>query len=336
MSIITFLRTRLPAARAGRPTGDGPEPELALTAQIRLECEAMARYALQHGLPVHPELIARQLALAPAERPQTPGDYRELAVLHDRLARAVAPATPQGITLLDRRRVQTQGLAWLGPVPLIRMLTLAAAGFLVAVVLTGLSSDVTEDNVARGLLDASGATLLLNTLFILCCAGLGAAYATLFHAYRYIDDCTYDPKYDASYGARLILGVIAGLILVEMLPARLFEGSMHSFGKPTLAMLGGFSASAVHRMLQRLVETLETLVRGDPAKQYQAALALQKVQTASERAQSKNDLAADLLDLQQSLDAEPPIAEVRERLARLTRAMLVSDGGANTGEAPRT
>lgn len=330
-------RFRLRAARVSAPP-DGASPG-ALLAQLRDECEAMARYALHHGLPVAPETIALLSALIDGTAPDNPppgtvGDVpryaatspHSLASIHRKLAALIAPATPQAVTLLDAQHRLGRPFAWLGPVPLIRLLTVASIAFLIAVVATGLSPDVSADNVERGFLDSHGTQLLWNALFLLFCAGLGASFATLFQAHRYIAASTYDPKYDASYGARLILGLIAGLILVEMLPSRLFDqGSMHSFGKPALSMLGGFSATAVHRLLQRLVDTLDTLVRGDRSSDADAAKQTRRAQAVSERTQWQSEIAASLLELQQSLDHPDAGDTVRQRLADLTRAMLAGE-----------
>ncbi|WP_426398122.1 hypothetical protein ACN9M1_05630 [Ralstonia sp. R-29] len=304
-------------------------PVTALAEQLREECEAMARYALHHGLPVAPELIAQLGSLIDRQMPghATPHatPHHALAAIHRKLAAAIAPATPQAVTLLDAQHRSDHPLAWLGPVPLIRLLTTAAIAFLIAVIATGMSPDVSSANIDRGFLQSDGTRLLWNTLFLLFCAGLGASFATLFQAHRYVAASTYDPKYDASYGARLILGVIAGLILVEMLPAQLFDrGSMHNFGKPALAMLGGFSATAVHRLLQRLVDALETLVRGDRAADADAAMQAYRARAASERTQWQSELAANLIDLQQSLDNTASPEAMRQRLADFTRAMLAA------------
>ncbi|QDQ28380.1 hypothetical protein FNU76_19605 [Chitinimonas arctica] len=327
-------RTGLGSLDFTEPMPSGRRP---LGEQLRIECEAMARYALRQGLGVPPEQLARVATLlSPADSAPAVAEYGELAALHRKLADAVAPATPQGITLLDQDRLRGQRWAWLGPVPLIRMLTLAAIFFQLGVLVTGLSDEVTVENVSLSWLDASGTSLLINMLFLLFCAGLGASFATLFQAHRYIANSSYDPKYDASYGARLILGVIAGLILVEMLPAELLsDAGMGSFGKPTLAMLGGFSATAVHRLLQRMVETLETLVRGDGSARIKHSIDMHKVHAASERTQSKHDLVAELLALQQSLDSDTPPEVVRQRLAELTRAMLSPQSGSAGTTAER-
>jgi hypothetical protein len=324
--------------RASGPREPRPAPAAsgALRAQLRDECDAMARYALHHGLPVAPELIAQLGRLIDAQGGMAADAPRALATIHRKLAATIAPATPQAVTLLDAQRWRRHPLAWLGPVPLVRMLTLAALGFLVAVITTGLSSEVSSDNIDRGFLNSHGSLLLWNALFLLFCAGLGASFATLFQAHRYIAASTYDPKYDASYGARLILGVMAGLILVEMLPPHLFEdGSMHSFGKPALAMLGGFSATAVHRLLHRLVETLETLVRGDRSADTRAALQARHAQAAHDRTQWQSELAAQLLDLQQAIDRDGSADALRARLANFTRAMLAGDPARGADAPPQ-
>lgn len=316
----------------------------ALIGQLQTECDAMARYALQQGIAVSPELIAELSQLIGADpfaRSSNEGETvtgsashagagqsvpYSLAAIHRRLAAAIAPATPQAVALFDFERRERHRFAWLGPVPLVRALTVAAVSFLVAVIGTSLSPEVSVANIDQGFLDAHGTQLLWNALFLLFCAGLGASFATLFQAHRYIANATYDPKYDASYGARLILGVIAGLILVELLPVHLYEnGSMRSFGKPALAMLGGFSATAVHRLLHRLVETLETLVRGDQSGVVRASIETRRAQAMSERVQWRSEFAADLLRLQQSLETGMPAELAKQRIADFMRTLLSSD-----------
>lgn len=318
----------------------------ALIAQLQSECDAMARYALRHGMAIPPELVAQLSPLVGIDpdsvtaeagnlegtsgvtaSPGQPSLCHTLATIHRRLAVAISPATPQAVALLDAERRHGH-LAWLGPVPLVRALTVAALSFLFAVIATSLSPDVSAANIDQGFLDSHGTQLLWNALFLLFCAGLGASFATLFQAHRYVANATYDPQYDASYGARLILGIIAGLILVEMLPSHLYDnGSMRSFGKPALAMLGGFSATAVHRLLHRLVETLETLVRGDARPAAEASFEARRAQAATERVQWQSEFAAELLALQQSVESGMPAEAVRQRLADFTRAILHPDAG---------
>lgn len=269
------------AATPARPAPATALP-LPLDGQLRRECEAMASHALRLGIPMpaawtvllgsdrDASAPAGAAATAPSSLPQAVAGpaAQQLAQLHQDLARAIAPATPQCIALLDDERRRAHPLACLGPVPLVRALTGTAVCCLLAVVLTGLPAEVSMDNMRAGMLASSGRTLLFNMLFLLFCAGLGASFASLFQVHGYIAKGTYDPKYDAAYAAQLILGVMSGLILVEMLPPQLFDSAgMRSFGKPALSMLGGFSATAVHRLLQRIVEIVETAVRGSAPRE---------------------------------------------------------------------
>ncbi|WP_240072416.1 hypothetical protein [Cupriavidus taiwanensis] len=280
---FTAAPLRRAAAAAAEPVAAPPRLAAAMAAplplagQLRRECEAMASHALRLGIamPAGWTMLLgsdhEALAAPSASSQQQAGTglaAQQLAQLHQDLARAIAPATPQCITLLDDERRRAHPLACLGPVPLVRALTGTAVGCLLAVVLTGLPAEVSMENMRAGILASSGRTLLFNMLFLLFCAGLGASFASLFQVHGYIARGTYDPKYDAAYAAQLILGVMSGLILVEMLPPQLFDSAgMRSFGKPALSMLGGFSATAVHRLLQRIVEIVETAVRGSTPRE---------------------------------------------------------------------
>ncbi|MEC3764930.1 hypothetical protein [Cupriavidus sp. SS-3] len=280
---FTAAPLRRAAAAAAEPVAATPRlaaataAPLPLDGQLRRECEAMASHALRLGIAMPAGwtmLLGSDHEAGPAssassqQQAGTGLAAQQLAQLHQDLARAIAPATPQCITLLDDERRRAHPLACLGPVPLVRALTGTAVCCLLAVVLTGLPAEVSMENMRAGILASSGRTLLFNMLFLLFCAGLGASFASLFQVHGYIARGTYDPKYDAAYAAQLILGIMSGLILVEMLPPQLFDSAgMRSFGKPALSMLGGFSATAVHRLLQRIVEIVETAVRGSTPRE---------------------------------------------------------------------
>src|SRR5438270_13746307 len=98
-------------------------------------------------------------------------------------------------------------------------------------------------------------------MHLISAAGLGACFYALFKARRFITNGTYDPKYEPTYWVRFILGITAGTLLALLIPVGGSAGSVE-LTKPLLALLGGFSAEAVYRILLRMVETLETLVQG--------------------------------------------------------------------------
>jgi hypothetical protein len=232
-----------------------------LEKQVLLAAEAMVRYALASGLRV-PASVVDTVRRADTTYRQTPDEeipeFDALLRAHAELVRLVAPATPRTILLVSEGR--RSRLSMLGPVRLVRQMLIAVVVLLVLFVLLAMSPDV---NARSGdPLTSSGWALLVNELFFIALGGLGAAFSALFTAYRYISDGTYDPKYESTYWLRFILGLMAGLLLPALIP--IGGGANDStLTKPLLALLGGFSAAMLYRVLERLVNTVESLVRGD-------------------------------------------------------------------------
>lgn len=302
--------------------------DTALVAQLFDESGAMARYALSNGLDVNASTVNLLNELVGSRASTGVNSVKSLAEVHATLAKIVYPATPSAITLLDNEKRRRPFMYFLGPVPLIRRLSFVATFFLVALLSVSLDSGVNVENINKGLLHSSNHTLFMNQLFLMFCAGLGASFSALFLANQFIAKATYDPRFDSSYWSRIILGLIAGIIIVELLPSSLFdEGTMKSFGKPSLAMLGGFSAGVVYRILQRLIDSLETLVKGKKCgTEEQQRIALQS--KASEQQTRLNaDTAGKLVKLLQELQsnvgddpAEKINAMIRELLPNSERS----------------
>lgn len=119
-------------------------------------------------------------------------------------------------------------------------------------------------------------------------AGLGASFYVLLKTQPYLVSRSYDPKYNAVYFARFITGLIAGVILATAIGPAFHDkwgsGAGAALTPGVLAILGGFAAEAVEQLLQRLVEVLLALVRGDSSAQVQArALAVQAEKSADVR-----------------------------------------------------
>lgn len=136
-----------------------------------------------------------------------------------------------------------------------------------------LSPVVGGDEKGFSLLSNSGYSLALHLIFLVAAASIGACFANLYRVKGYIKDGTFDPVYESSYWIRYVLGLLAGTLVALLIPvehwlAGLDKGGGNSvllaMGKPTLALLGGFSSSAVYRILDRLVSALEAVVGGDP------------------------------------------------------------------------
>jgi hypothetical protein len=80
---------------------------------------------------------------------------------------------------------------------------------------------------------------------------------------------------------------MAGLLLPALVPLGVDGESGGAVTRPVLALLGGFSAAVLYRVLERLVSTVETLVRTDPRQvqsaQQEVAAARSAEATATER-----------------------------------------------------
>jgi hypothetical protein len=217
--------------------------------------------------------------------------------VHDQLLKLVAPASPASIRASSLRLSRNPTLCWI--------CILAGIFFIIFVVpifITALSGDGSN---------RTNFTDLKDLLQIVGGAGLGSAFYALYTASDYIKTSTFDPKYNATYSIRFLLGVLSGLILAYFLkdlirPDHVAGGNtggaggtnangnqiqLYNIGVAALALIGGYAAEAVARILDRLSETLVTLVSGsdkdklDAEKQKaQADAQLKTVQTNSDTA----------------------------------------------------
>lgn len=308
--------------------------------QLFLEAHAMAEYALANGKPVPAQAIRTVEAFADARtmdgetsvpyfvKPDL--DIDDLLAAHSALAKAIEPAKPRSVLLLKDEREKTGFLQFLGPVALIQQMMLAALIALTLFVGLGLSDQVNQNG--GDILGSSGWPLLLNLLFFLSAAGLGAAFAALYKANAYITAGTFDPTYHASYWIRFLLGLISGLVLSVMISSTAFETAMQGNGlfapgitRPILAMLGGFSADLVYTILYRLVDTLESLFRGSPKNTVATKVEEEKLRLANNQAQQQMRLASELVVLQQDLDKADSAEDVKERLRKLIGDIVPAD-----------
>ena len=219
--------------------------EYSLEEQIRRECEAMAKYAFASGRTV-PEALVESLQTLSTQESRETGETveagkrpseadaaegkeapdtttstsraRALAKIHKDLAEIVAPATPRTILLLAIESAKGGFFHFLGPVPLIRRMMLAAIIALVSFIVVSMSKDVNTVSITENVFMSSGTALLKNLLFLLSAAGLGASFAGLFQANRYVAHGTFDPQYESSYWIRFVLGLMAGIMLAELIP----------------------------------------------------------------------------------------------------------------------
>jgi hypothetical protein len=288
----------------------------------------MASYAVSAGITVPASALA---AIDAPTAPGEDGDIARLSTAHEQLVRIIAPTRPSLVMALAETADQAGALRVLGRVLLVRNQMLLALGSLVAFITLSLTTYI-NDKTNGNIFESSGIPLLICELFFLSAAGLGASFAGLFQADREIVAGTFDPRHQSSYWTRFLLGLIAGLLL-----ATLFDvhgsgasggGTVDSglrFSEAVLALLGGFSSSAVFRILNRLVETLETMVRGGFDDANLAKQQAAEAKLGQQLVQERTKLVQRLSRLQQDLAGDPDPQRAREQLDALTRGLLEGD-----------
>jgi hypothetical protein len=126
-------------------------------------------------------------------------------------------------------------------VPVRRMIVTAAVSTAAFVALS--LTPYVNDSV-RTVQNSSGLYLLVNELFWLSAAAMGASFAMLLQA----SGLRRTGNDERSYALQFFVSLMAGFILVTFIPVgALLEST--SLSQPTLAMLGAFFASMVFRFL---------------------------------------------------------------------------------------
>ncbi|HYZ22390.1 MAG TPA: hypothetical protein VE690_09555, partial [Rhodopila sp.] len=147
----------------------------------------------------------------------------------------------------------------LGAVPALRYLLVAAFGFSMVFFLASLHHEINPENLAKDIYTSSGWELALVMIFLLSAAGIGATFSALFEVYQSVSAGNYDPKLDSMYWVRIGIGLMAGLMLAQVLPLPPRDPAADTLTRPLLALLGGYSASVVHRILDRLVAAVDSI-----------------------------------------------------------------------------
>jgi len=298
--------------------------------QVMHECAAMARYALASGMKLSPALMSELEKIRLAASPG-PAEMAALVRIHSQLAVAVAPATPRALLVLGDEAHTSTRFAWLGHVGVVRRMMLVAAVSVLLFLAVSISDRVTDPTL--NLLLANDLTAFYIEVWWVSAAAMGASFAMLMQVSDYIVKRTYDPKHEPGYWIRFLLGIMAGLILAALIPVPK-DSTFADLGKPTLAMLGGFSASAVYRILMRLVDTVESLFRPSPKEEIAQRERAAQMRANEETSQSKVALAGRLVRLQQQLSAGAGPADLTGELQKILNTLVPETAAAEPDPAP--
>jgi hypothetical protein len=312
--------------------------EVDLRARLFRECEAMVAFAGARGIALDRPVLTKLGLLDVGIAGRTDVTMSELAALHGELARAVAPAIPRAIELMAWDARVRPWLHRVAPVPALRQLMLLAVIFVAAFCWVFSTGAISAETVALDLYTlAERGALPAHLLFYFALAGIGASFQSLYDAYGYVRDGAYDPGYDSTYLIRIGLGLIAGLILAQLVPAdaaAAAEGlTAATVAKPLLALLAGFAAQVVHRVLQRLVETVEGFFRPEMRRQVELQARELRAEQRRQEAERVNAAATAAAPLLARLERADDADERATLLDRLTAVFMPRSETAGAGTA---
>ena len=105
---------------------------------------------------------------------------------------------------------------------------------------------------------------MLAYTYLVAAASLGACFANLQRINTVISDGNFDPRIQSTYWTRWVMGVIAGIVLSELVFDFLLSHSEKDTSvvaqgplvQPILALVGGYSVDFVHGILKSTINKL--------------------------------------------------------------------------------
>jgi hypothetical protein len=302
-----------------------------LTSEMLSQAAAMASHALRAGIAVPGWALE---AIAAAEAGGTAPD-RDLIRAHGELARRVAPMKPDLIVALDHEASSSRFQTAIGPLHIARtFLVMVVTSSILFLVLS--LSPYLKDPKYASIFTSSGWPLLVNELFFLAAAAVGASFSNLFEINREIAAGTFSSANRSAYWVRFILGVVAGLLLSTVLRIGAIapsNGSTHMhFQGAALALMGGFSSSVVQRIVQRLIEALESLLQTSADLEVKAREAQHRQELDELLSKERMRTALMLADVRRRIAAGEDPKELTAVVGQASKDMLA--GEAELGSSP--
>lgn len=221
-----------------------------VTSELNNEINNMLSFAIYNGIIINTginELIQNS-------------NVEDLINAHNLLCKNIAPATPKSIAYTKKVRQEGDHKSSIRKLPLVRNLIILAILFLAAFVITSTSADVNNDSLDLGIMNNHGLSLLLNLGFLVSVSGLGVLFFLLKEVSTSVKNSTLIPEESISYIAQIVLGIIAGLLMSEVISFYSVDTkSINLLDKTFLALFGGFSSDAIFSILQGIINKIKSL-----------------------------------------------------------------------------
>jgi hypothetical protein len=294
--------------------------EINLRQYLLEECYAMVKHLSSYGKEI-PVEASSMLHCEPKDLNSLDISDQDVLKLHRSLSKKIAPASPKTVLMLCKESHKSKWFNFLGPVGLVRRLMFVAVISLICFIAVSLSPQINFENIKQGIYDLDDTKLLIVMLFLLSAASMGASFSNLFQANQYIIKNIYDPKYESSYWIRYVLGIIAGIMLAVVIPVpsadEASEAHFAVASRPMLAMLGGFSAALVYRIMFRMVYAVESVFIGKQSEMTEQKLSDLQASNDIEIETGKQQFVNKLLKLQAQVNQGKSVAEIEDEVQKM-------------------
>ena len=307
------------------------------------EARAMAVHALRGGIAVPGrilELVAQAGALSERrDQAAVEGAMPDISRAHGELARLIEPFTPDLIVMLEIESRVSPLVRAMGRTRIERSFVLTALASISVFVALSLS-DYLKDPMYGDFFTSSGFPLLINEFFFLSSAAVGASFSNLFQIDRELMAGTFIPKNQSSYWVQFILGIVAGLLLSTILnvqsvaPTTAKGVGRVSFEAATFALMGGFSSSIVQRIVQRIIEALESVLRGSAEQEVQARERANRLHLEDALAKNRMRTTLMLVDMQRRLAGGESPETLLARVEQASRSIISNEELPSDDPAP--
>lgn len=257
-SKATTAKTTTSKATAPNKTTDDTTTEAPVTygispeikKEMSREINEMLSFATYNGTIINTDVISLI----------EDSDVDNLINAHNMLCKNIAPATPKSIAFIKRLREDSSKKSLFNKLPLVRNLIILSLVFLIMFVATGSTAQVSDTSLDKGIMHNEGLNLLLNLAYLASVSGLGVVFYLLKSVSTSVKSGTLVPEDSIYYIALVVLGVIAGLIMSEILNLYTKDAdTINLFNKSVLALVGGFSSDAIFTVLQGVIDRLKSI-----------------------------------------------------------------------------